>query len=785
MIGATTSAGLLLAASAFGALGGWCLARSKRRPVDAGSLFSGEDSSLFGCSFLIIDAKTGAKISCYRMDSLLGLKAAPTSMADIRKGLTTESIALLEQYIAGYAQPDAALEPFILKTHHQSYIECIPYLHEQPQDAAKPVLLVMHDITLRYRQRLMQHSENDAMKEEVRRYSAIMNTVPLLVWVRDRDYKIQYCNLAYARAVEEITVDAQEIGVPELHKGMLKLAKQARESGVEQAERQHIVVEGNRRLFFVKEIYLPEMQMSIGFADDITDLERAEEEIRNYLSAQEDLLESSTSAVSIFGADMHLKFYNQAYVRMWGFEEAWLDGRPNLSEILEYLREKRRLPEQANFLAYKKQRMKLFTELEPREELHFLPDGRTLRSVSIPHAQGGIILSYEDVTDRLALERSYNTLIAVQRETLDNLHEGVIVFGEDGRVRLSNPAYRKIWRLSEDDVAERTHMNEVVEKVRPLLDEEDWEGYKRKLSERIQSRTLYALRRERKDGMVLDWSIVPLPDGGTLLTYTDVTDTTLLERSLRDKNEALQAADRLKTEFLANVSYELRSPLTSISGFSEMLRQNYFGELNHQQREYVEGIHDSALHLSGLINDILDLAGIEAGYLTLEITEFDVADMLSGMLPLLSERLRHHHLQVKLDCPANIGAMRGDETRLKQVLFHLLSNAIKYSSEEDTITLGARREAEYMRLWVSDEGVGIAPEEQEAIFEKFYRGAAGSHKSGTGLGLSMVKNFIELHGGKVTLDSTLGVGTTVSCYIPYDPPVTQQEKSALGTPESL
>ncbi len=760
---------------AIGALGGWCAARALRDIGEKKSLFGKTGMQGFDHAYLVYNADTGTIIDACQIEALLGAKKKLADLDAVKKCLAKDSVVQMEGFLARLKKGET-VQPFLLKTGSHAFIECMPSRGKE-ENSAPLILLLLQDVTSRWRQQLMLQSENDAMKDEVRRYTSIMNMTQQLVWVRNRECHIQYCNFAYACAVEELHADANEIGVPELHKNMLRLGRRARETGVEQSERLHIVVGGKRRLFQVREMYIAEHEISIGFADDISTLEHAEEEIRNYLSAQENLLESSTSAVSIFGADMRLKFYNQAYVRMWSFEEAWLDTGPTFGEILEYLREKRRLQEQANFQAFKKQRMKLFTSLEPSEEFHFLPDGRTVRSVCIPHAMGGIILSYEDVTDRLALERSYNTLIAVQRETLDNLHEGVVVFGEDGRIRLTNPTYRTMWRLSEDDVAERTHIQEIVEKVRYLLGEDDWEGYKRKLNERIQSRALYSLRRERTDGVVLDWSMVPLPDGGWLMTYTDVTDSTVVERSLREKNDALQAADRLKTEFLANVSYELRSPLTSIRGFSEMLRQNYFGELNPQQREYVEGIHDSALHLSGLINDILDLAGIEAGYLTLEIQEFNIYEMLSEMLPLLSERIKHHHLHVKLDCAATIGKMHGDETRLKQVLFHLLSNAIKYSNEEGNIILGGRREKDSICLWVKDEGIGIPTDEQEAIFEKFYRGAAGSSKSGTGLGLSMVKNFIELHGGKVSLDSAVGTGTTVTCRLPYNPP---QKREAVG-----
>src|SRR5262249_47431273 len=156
----------------------------------------------------------------------------------------------------------------------------------------------------------------------------------------------------------------------------------------------------------------------------------------------------------------------------------------------------------------------------------------------------------------------------------------------------------------------------------------------------IQRRDLVGKQIERTDGKVLDWRKVPLPDGATLITYLDITDSTLVERSLRERNEALQEADRLKTEFLANVSYELRSPLTSISGFSEMLRQEYFGALSEKQKEYVDGIHQSSQHLMQLINDILDLASIEAGYMRLEVNDFDIYKTMKSMLALTQERAR-------------------------------------------------------------------------------------------------------------------------------------------------
>jgi signal transduction histidine kinase len=311
-----------------------------------------------------------------------------------------------------------------------------------------------------------------------------------------------------------------------------------------------------------------------------------------------------------------------------------------------------------------------------------------------------------------------------------------------------------------------------VDRTRALYAYDDWEGFREQRINQIHARTPLSMRLERTDGKVIDCSTVPLPDGATLITYLDVTDSTVVERSLRERNEALTEADRLKTQFLANVSYELRSPLTSISGFSDMLRQEYFGELTSKQREYVEGIHQSSQHLMQLVNDILDLASIEAGYMQLDVSELDIHAMMKSVLALTQERAREHKLSINLVCNEKIGKMRGDETRLKQSLFNLLSNAIRFTPSGGHIEMGAKAdEGDIVRLWVRDDGPGIPEADQAHVFDKFYKGlmrekGKGKTKAGTGLGLSMVKSFIELHGGRVDLASAPGKGTTISCLLP-------------------
>jgi signal transduction histidine kinase len=529
----------------------------------------------------------------------------------------------------------------------------------------------------------------------------------------------------------------------------------------------HVVIDGERRLIEVTEVACG-TRGTIGFAIDRTDVESAQTELWRHIDAHGEVLEAIQAGVAIYGANQRLKYFNTAFAALWGLNEDWLAGEPSLGEVLEWLRERRRIPECADYRAYNHEHMALFTTLiEPRQEMMHLPDGRTFRLSVSPHPLGGLVFLYEDVTDYLALECSLNTLAQVQRATLDHLFEGIAVFGADGRLKLQNPAYRAIWDLSEADVAGEPHIIEIVEKMRPLLDDAgDWAATKQASVDKIAAQVPASGLLHRQDGSLLQVATVPLPDGEVLLTYLDVSDSARVEQALREKNEALQTADRLKSEFIANVSYELRTPLNAIIGFSEILTNQYFGELNPRQFDYSRSILDSAHQLLVLINDILDLATIEAGYLSLERDRVDVGRMLKAVAALSEERARDRGLHLTVLCPPRLGTVEADERRLKQALFNLVSNAIKFTPPNGTVSLEAQRRGAELLLSVADTGVGIDPSDHDRVFEKFERGA---RQLGAGLGLSLVKNLIELHGGTVRIESARARGTRITCRLPVQP----------------
>jgi len=633
-------------------------------------------------------------------------------------------------------------------------------------------------------------AELDRVRRESERLRQVLDALPYPVWRRRADsLALLDANRAYGQAVEatpaQAIAESREIGSPAMGENGHALAERARRTGMAQSESHHIVVGGQRRLLELTEQPLDSTGELVGYVRDFTDLESKEAELARHIAAHAEVLENVAVAIGIYGADTKLKFFNSAFAKLWRLEEEWLATEPTLAEILDRIRERRGLPEYADFRAFQRQQQALFTSLlEPQEELLHLPDERTLRRVAYPHPFGGLTFVYEDVTDRLALERSYNTLIEVQRETLDNLYEAVAVLGSDGRLKLWNPAYAQTWQLTAQDLAGEPHVVEIVERTRGFFEApgsvEPWSQRKQRIIDRLTGHAEIAERIERADGSILQATIVPLPDGNVLLSYLDVTDSTRVERALRERNEALETAGRLKSEFIANVSYELRTPLNAIIGFAEILANQYFGQLNPRQLDYSRGILDSSHRLMSLINDILDLATIEAGYMTLETSEIDIHAMMSSVLALSRERARNQNLALEFDCPDGIGTLRGDERRLKQALFNLISNALKFTPAGGSVTLRARRLGNEVALAVADTGVGVPPEDQQRIFEKFERGNPQARQSGPGLGLSLVKSFIELHGGRVELASRAGLGTTVTCYLAAAPAEAAAEQRSVA-----
>lgn len=651
-------------------------------------------------------------------------------------------------------------------------------------DNGRPLadLLWLRDVTAEEAALDSLAAEAATVAAERNRLRAALDALPLPVWLRDDTLRVIHANRAFhAIATGASGPPAKAAGSDdgkdlELAEGMTAremraLASAARAAGGERSAAFHVVVAGSRRLLEVTEVptagcALDKTLITVGIAQDSTPQEALRTTLDREVASHAKVLERLGTAIAIFGRDTRLRFHNTAFARLWRLDGEWLDDQPTYGAVLEALRSRRLLPEVADYPAFKEVELGRFkTLLDSMEDLLHLPDGKTLRRVLSPHPLGGLMATYEDVTDRLALEASRNTLIAVQRQTLDHLHEAVAVFGPEGKLRLHNPAFARLWGLNDSTLAEEPGVADMVNGLPDGFgDSPCWDAMRSQLAAPPQQRTVRSQRIERRDGAILDMVGVPLPDGGVLFTILDMSDTARVERALRERAEGLAAADHMKSAFMANVSYELRTPLTTVLGFAEILADEYYGPLNARQKEYARGIAETAQALGGLIDDIADLVSIENGEMTLRREQVDVHGLLASVLALTREALRRKTLTLNFDCPPDIGSLAGDEKRLKQVLYHLLLNAITFTPEGGQIILAAQPDEDgTIAFTVADTGVGMTEAEQATAFDRFSR---NPRSAGRGLGLPLVKSFVELHGGSVELVSVPGEGTTVIVRVP-------------------
>jgi len=608
-------------------------------------------------------------------------------------------------------------------------------------------------------------SRYDTLRTEVASLRSLIEKLPSPVWTRDQSGKLNFANAAYARAVEaKDAAEAVERGLELLDSSARENIVRLREANGGYAGRLPAIVAGARRMFDVLDFATGTGSAGIGI--DATEAEMMRVALARLVDAHRRTLDQLSTGVAMFDAEHKLSFYNAAYRALWDFDAAHLDQRPTDSTLLEELRTARKLPEQQDFRQWKAQLHEAYRAVEPKEHTWHLPDGRTLRVVTTPNPDGGVTYLFHDVTERLDLERRFEELIRVRGETLDNLAEGVAAFASDGRIRLHNPAFARMWKLSPGLLAERPHIEAISALCQPLHgDAPTWQKL-REVVTAIENREPVAGRLERRDGSVVDCMALPLPDGATLVTFHDVTDSVNVERALRERNEALEDADKIKIDFVHHVSYELRSPLTNIIGFVHLLSEPATGPLTQKQREYLDYITVSTNTLLALINNILDLATIDAGRMQLNLGPVDIRQTMEAAAEGVQDRLVSASLQLDIRAPQDIGSFIADERRLRQILFNLLANAVSFSPSGERVTLVAERRADTIAFSVTDRGPGIPPHVLDKVFDWFETHSLGSQHRGPGIGLSLVRSFVELHGGAVTITSAVGRGTTVTCTFP-------------------
>lgn len=704
-------------------------------------------------------------MSCSRrLAVLLGLFAGTEAgFADILAALTPEAAGVLEVAVEGLHRTGT---PFELELALREGGRRVLASGARAGDAeGRPFadVLWVRDITEGSEALESLAQDSRLLVTERDRLRAMIDSVAIPVWLRGSDLDLVACNSAYAKAVGADTPAAVvHSGTELVPAGQVRearaLAARARAAGQPRSESFHLVMAGARRLVEITESPAPSDAegglVTIGVAIDRTEQEELQAQIERHVAAHAGVLENLGTAIAIFGTDSRLSFFNTAYQHLWRLDAEWLAGRPSYAQVLDALREKRRLPEVADFRAYKAEEHKRFTALlEQYEDLLHLPDERTLRRSIAAHPFGGLIFAYEDVTDALALERSLATSLAVHRATLENLHEGVAVFSGDGRLRLSNPAFGALWGIAADRLATEPHFAELVDATRSYFAPDDWSERRATLQALMGGRNARTGRFERADGSIVDYASVPLPDGAVLTTWLDVSDTARLASARRERDQALAIAQRIRSEFIVDVNSEVRTPLNALLGLADLLAGGESGPLTERQVEYARGIAEAGRRLLFAVDDIHDVAAFATGQASLSPGRVELQTMLAAIVQRAKARLRDKRLTLSLDCYPDVGTMIADEPRLRQALHNLLANAIAFTPPGGRVTLTARRDGADIEFGVIAAGAGMTDSDRAEMF-----GALRHDEENGDIGLTLARRIVTLHGGTILVED-LPTGT--------------------------
>lgn len=610
--------------------------------------------------------------------------------------------------------------------------------------------------------------DHQRLLEEHANFLGLVEAIPMPFWLRSAEGRLRYVNKAYAGAVE---ADSPAAVVAEAREFLGTTARSEIEQGhLSSPVYQNAlstVIGGDRRIYRVTDYAGP--SGSAGLAVDISETESVKLEYERLVKSHSETLDQLTTAVAIFDDREKLRFYNQAFQKLWNLDPAYLESAPEHALLLDRLRSEGSLPEQPEWRRWKEQLLSAYRAVQSNEQLWYLPDGRVLRVIANPQPNGGVTWVFENLTERMDLESRYQTAVRVQGETLDNLAEGVAVFGPDGRLRLSNPAFAMLWGLPAELVRQGAHISDIRTACAGMTADRPWDDFVAAATGFDDERQNRQGQIELESGVILRHAVIHLPNGQVMMTFVDVTDSVNVERALKEKNEALQWADQLKNDFVQNVSYELRSPLTNIMGFTELLNLPDTGQLNQRQGEYVDHIASSSAVLLAIVNDILDLATVDAGIMELDIAEVPIGPVIDEAVRMVAERFDDHGIGLSIDLSGAPATFFADGSRVRQILFNLLSNAGNFAPDGSTVTLAVRERDEAIEFVVHDTGPGMPPEILQSIFRRFEPHLNGGRRRGAGLGLSIVKSFMELHGGTVSVETEAGRGTTVTCRFPVAP----------------
>ncbi|MXO73714.1 histidine kinase [Altererythrobacter aerius] len=709
-----------------------------------------------------------------RLAGWLGLSRLPQYLGDLAgseggRGIGAEQLAQLAALVSRTQKTAAPFRMAITPAGSQRSLAVRGTLADPQVAPGGAALLWIFDFSESENELANLRAEASRARADFAALVGLIEAAPMPMWFRGTDARLKLVNRAYVAAVGAESADAAVAAQAELIEAVdgLSAAQIAAQASQRKAPIERIVaatIGGQRRSLRVSDLPLGDDGVA-GYAIDIEEMEELSRVFRAWRDAQRDMLDQLPVGVAQFGADRRLSSANQPFRRAFAM-------RPGASQGLEFerfLREAReagRTPEVRDFPAWRAERLEWFLADEPVEENWPLSDGTHLRIVAQPMPDGGLVLIAEDRTESLALSATRDTLLRTRTATFDSLFEALAVFAPDGHMQLWNRRFAGAWGLDDEALGGHPSADELVRQIAPLLDRPQ---QAKGIGEIVRGATLdrkqTAGRVSLADGRTLEIAGVPLPDGNGLLTVLDITASQLAEDALRERNQALEAADEVKTRFLANMSYELRVPLTSIGGFAELLKAGVAGELSEQAREYVAAILESVQKLTDQVENVLDLSQSEAGLLPLSRTRFDVMPFVTRVVRERETAIVSGGLSLDLRGSKAL-KVDADERQLGRAIGQLLDNAIAATPRGGKILVDLSRKADGLRIVVSDNGKGMTAAELRRALEGLRTGPDGKPERRQGLGIPLARQLVEAHGGTLEIVSRPHEGTFATITLP-------------------
>ncbi|MWV27822.1 PAS domain-containing sensor histidine kinase [Aurantiacibacter rhizosphaerae] len=765
--------GLMLAAWTFGAV--WLVVGSLQRARAARQA----RSTVRRLSKMIDDApaipllvRSDGKIEGPdRLAKWLGLGSLPGFLSELAGGLDEEDLKDLREAVSRTQKTAAPFSMVITPKGSIKSLAVRGQLADPAIASGGAALIWWFDFSDSQGELSRLREETARARNDFAALVGLIEAAPMPMWFRGPDMDLRLVNSAYVTAVGAkgaAKVVEEQIELVETVDGLTaaQVAGQAHSRDLPVERIVQATVGNQRRTLRVSDLPLGEEGVA-GYAIDIEEMEEQTRAFRAFRAAQRSMLDQLSIGVAQFDPDRRLAFSNQPFQRIFALPQSARLDPPNFDRFLDIARDAGRLPERRDFPEWRGEMGQWFTQDAPVEDAWTLPDSTHLRIVAQPLPDGGLVLVAEDRSEQLALSATRDTLLRTRTATFDSLFESLAVFAPDGRMQLWNRSFPAIWGLPENFFDKHPHVDKLLDRIANRLARP---AQRKAIGEVVRAATLDRKQRGGRvvlsDGRTVEFAGVPLPDGNGLLTVMDVTDSTKAEEALRERNQALEEADAVKTRFLANMSYEFRTPLTSIGGFAELLQTGVAGELSDQGKEYISAIIASVERLSQQIESVLDLTQSEAGLLPIATEEVELLDFATQVVRAREDAIEAKNITLDLRGDKSAGSVQADPRQLSRALGNLLDNAITATPENGRILVALARRKSGVRIVISDNGEGMRPSELARALDGYRLNGSDGKEGKRGLGLPLARQLIEAHGGRLEIQSEKGAGTTATMKLP-------------------